>query len=150
MSVSILKKISIFSGLNNEELKEILKLTSSKKYSKNNEIIVREGDSGDSFYMISNGKVKVTREDENGKVVVVSIMGAGDFFGEMCLIDNSYRSANVVSMINTEVLTLSGKDFLNLVNTNSRISFNLIKVLCARIRKLDAQMKRLFTDEYFW
>lgn len=150
MSVSILKKISIFLGLNNEELKEILKLTSSKKYSKNNEIIVREGDSGDSFYMISNGKVKVTREDENGKVVVVSIMGAGDFFGEMCLIDNSYRSANVVSMINTEVLTLSGKDFLNLVNTNSRISFNLIKVLCARIRKLDAQMKRLFTDEYFW
>ena len=150
MSVSILKKISIFSGLNNEELKEILKLTSSKKYSKNNEIIVREGDSGDSFYMISNGKVKVTREDENGKVVVVSIMGAGDFFGEMCLIDNSYRSANVVSMTNTEVLTLSGKDFLNLVNTNSRISFNLIKVLCARIRKLDAQMKRLFTDEYFW
>jgi len=150
MSVSILKKISIFLGLNNEELKEILKLTSSKKYSKNNEIIVREGDSGDSFYMISNGKVKVTREDENGKVVVVSIMGAGDFFGEMCLIDNSYRSANVVSMTNTEVLTLSGKDFLNLVNTNSRISFNLIKVLCARIRKLDAQMKRLFTDEYFW
>ena len=127
-----------------------MKLTSSKKYSKNNEIIVREGDSGDSFYMISNGKVKVTREDENGKVVVVSIMGAGDFFGEMCLIDNSYRSANVVSMTNTEVLTLSGKDFLNLVNTNSRISFNLIKVLCARIRKLDAQMKRLFTDEYFW
>ena len=149
MSISILKKISIFSGLNDEELEEILKLSSSKKYSKNNEIIIREGDSGDSFYMISNGKVKVTREDENGKVVVVSIMGVGDFFGEMSLIDDSYRSANVVSMTDTELLTLNGKDFLNLVNKNSRISFNLIKVLCTRIRKLDTQMKRLFTDEYF-
>lgn len=150
MSISILKKISIFSGLNDEELEAILKLTSSKKYSENNEIIIKEGESADSFYMISKGKVKVTREDENGKVVVVSILGVGDFFGETSLIDNSFRSANVVSMINTEVLTLSGKDFLNLVKKNSRISFNLIKVLCARIRKLDTQMKRLFTDEYFW
>jgi len=150
MSVSILRKVSIFSGLNNEELKEILKLTSSKNYSKSNEIIVKEGDSGDSFYMISKGKVKVTREDENGKIVVVSILGVGDFFGEMSLIDDTYRSANVVSMSNTEVLTLSGKDFLNLVKKNSTISFNLIKVLCASIRKLDTQMKRLFTDEYFW
>lgn len=150
MSISILKKISIFSGLNDEELEEILKLTSSKKYSENNEIIIKEGGSADSFYMISKGKVKVTREDENGKVVVVSILGVGDFFGETSLIDNSYRSANVISMINTEVLTLGGKDFLNLVKKNSRISFNLIKVLCARIRKLNAQMKRLFTDEYFW
>lgn len=63
MSISILKKTSIFSGLNDEELMEILKLTSSKKYSENNEIIVKEGESADSFYMISKGKVKVTRED---------------------------------------------------------------------------------------
>ncbi len=149
MSLSIFKMVSLFSGLSDDDLKEILELTTIKKYSKDNPIIFKEGDSGDSFYVITKGKVNVTRKNENGKVVVISIMGPGDFFGEMSLIDGLPRSANIISITDTEVLVMNREDFLNLVNRNSKISFNLTKNLCERIRKLDALMKRIFTDEYY-
>ena len=149
MSISVLQKISLFSGLNNKELEEILNSTTSKKYSINKAIISEKEDSGNSFYMISKGKVKITRESEDGTTIVLSVLSEGNFFGEMSLLDGSSRSANVVSMTNTEVLILSEKDFLNLVNNNTQISFNLIKVLCTRIRNLNTLMKRLFANEYF-
>jgi len=61
----------------------------------------------------------------------------------MSILDGLSRSANVVSINDTEVLTLNGKDFLNLLKKFSKVSHNLIKVLCSRIRKSDAQIKRL-------
>lgn len=143
MSLALLKKIHLFSGLSEKELKDILKLTSSKRYYKNNVILVEADEVGDLFYIINKGKVKVSRVNEDGKEVVLSVLGTGDFFGEMSILDGLSRSANVVSINDTEVLTLNGKDFLNLLKKFSKVSHNLIKVLCSRIRKSDAQIKRL-------
>ena len=143
MSFAVLKKVSLFSGLKDKELKEILKSTSSKKYYKNNIIILEAEGAGDLFFMIKKGKVKVTREDQDGKEIVLTVLSAGDYFGEISLIDGLSRSANVISLSETEVLTLNHKDFLNLINKNTTISFNLLKVLCARVRNLDAIVKRL-------
>ena len=143
MSLAVLKNVSLFSGLKEKELKEILKSTSSKKYYKNNIIILEAEGAGDLFFMIKKGKVKVTREDQDGKEIVLTVLSAGDYFGEISLIDGLSRSANVISLGETEVLTLNHKDFLNLINKNTTISFNLLKVLCTRVRNLDSIVKRL-------
>ncbi|NVM04622.1 MAG: Crp/Fnr family transcriptional regulator [Candidatus Helarchaeota archaeon] len=142
MSLSLLKKVPLFNGLSEKELKSILRLTSSKRYYKNNMILVEADEVGDIFYIIDKGKVKVSRVSEDGKEVILSVLGSGDFFGEMSLLDGLSRSANVTSLDKAEVLTLSGKDFLDLLHKYPRISYNLIKVLCARIRRLDAQIKK--------
>ena len=143
MSLSLLKKVPLFSGLGEKELKDILKLTSSKRFYKNNVVLVEAEEAGDTFYIINKGKVKVSRVSEDGKEVILTILGSGDFFGEMSILDGLSRSANVVSINDTEVLTIKGKEFLNLLNKSPRISDNLIKVLCSRIRRSDAQIKRL-------
>ncbi len=143
MSLHVLKKVSLFSGLRETELKEILKLTSPKKYRKNNTIILEDSTAGDMFYIITKGKVKVTREDEDGKEVILSMLGRDDFFGELSLLDGLARSANVITVNETNVLAMKGKDFLKLVREKSRVSSNLLKVLCARVRKLDSFMKRV-------
>lgn len=143
MSLALLKKVKLFSGLNEKILKSIFGLTSIQKFNKNN-VILRETDKvGDTFYMINKGKVKITRSTDDGKEVVISVLGAGDFFGEMSILDGLSRSANVVSIDATEVLTLKGRDFLNILHKYPQINFNLTKVLCSRIRKSDAQIKRL-------
>lgn len=143
MSLALLKNIPLFSGLSEKELKDILRLTSSKRYYENNMIVAEADEVSDLFYIINKGKVKVSRVSEDGKEVILTILGTGNFFGEMSILDGLSRSANVVSITDTEVLTLNGKDFLNLLNKFSKIPHNLIKVLCSRIRGSDAQIKRL-------
>ena len=149
MDVSLFKVLSIFEGLTQEELEKVARAAIVHSYDKNSTVIFKEGDPGDSLYIISKGKVKITRENEDGRVVVLSILDKGDFFGEMSLLDGLPRSANVVSMAQTEVLIINSKEFKNLRRDIPKISDNLLKLLCERIRKLDAQIKRIFIDEYF-
>ena len=143
MSLALLKKVKLFSGLNEKILKGILGLTSIEKFNKNNVIVCETDKVGDTFYMINRGKVKITRSSDDGKEVVISVLGPGDFFGEISILDGLSRSANVVSIDVTEVLTLKGNEFLNILRKYPQINFNLTKVLCSRIRKSDAQIKRL-------
>lgn len=143
MSLSLLKNVSLFSNLNEEDIKEIFELTDKERFKNGKVILLEFAESGDTFYIISKGKVKVTRMNEEGKEVVLSILGKGDFFGEMSIIDGLAKSASVFAIEDTEAVTINGKNFLELLKKNPKISFNLLKVLCSRIRKSDAHIKRL-------
>jgi len=143
MSMSLLRKVSIFKGLPKEALQEIMSLTSSRRFNKDDAILMESEESGDTFYIINKGTVKVTRKVETDKEVILVYLKDSDFFGEMAIIDGLSRSANVISVENTEVLTLEGKDFLKILKKYPRIMLNLLKVLSGRIRRLDTHVKRL-------
>ena len=89
------------------------------------------------------GSVKVTRLSKDGREVILAMLNEGDFFGEMSLLDGESRSANVIALEKTEVLTLDRRDFLDVVNDYPQIAVMLLKELAGRLRKSDRQIASL-------
>ena len=105
--------------------------------------VVSETDEGSTLYIISKGQVKISRLSESGKEVILAILGEGDFFGEMSLLDGLARSANVITLIESELFVLHRETFLELISSNPKIAIDLLKELALRLRKSDAQIKSL-------
>ena len=108
-----------------------------------NTVIFSKGDESDSLYVVCRGKVKVLIDDEQGKEIVLSVMGPGEYFGEMAAIDGVPRSATVVTQEPAELLMVRRNDFRNILSTNPAMVFNLLKVLLGRLRKADHKIETL-------
>jgi len=108
-----------------------------------NTVIFSKGDESDSLYVVCRGKVKVVIDDEQGKEIVLSVMGPGEYFGEMAAIDGVPRSATVVTQEPAELLMVRRNDFRNILSTNPAMVFNLLKVLLGRLRKADHKIETL-------
>lgn len=137
----MLKDIPLFSGLEDNEIAALEKATIRKKFQKN-AILFSEGDATDSLYIIRTGKVKIIINDEEGREVILSILGPGEHFGEMALLDNGPRSACAMTKEPTEVLIIRKKDLMN-VFSSSPIVFNLLKGLTNRLRKATKKIEDL-------
>jgi CRP/FNR family cyclic AMP-dependent transcriptional regulator len=134
---------AIFSGVSDRDLATIRQAGIKKVYPKNT-IILSEGDLTDSLYIVAAGKVKVTIIDEHGKEIILSILGPGDYFGEMtALEDGSARSACVVTREKSEVLILAKKDFRKIISTNPDIVFSLLKDSIERLREANKKIESL-------
>jgi CRP-like cAMP-binding protein len=91
-------------------------------------VVFREGDPGDSLYLILKGKVKIYLHDANGKEFVVDVRTAGGYVGEMML-DGAPRSASVRTLVESEFAVLSRDDFKDLLRMNPDVSLHLIRNL---------------------
>ncbi len=137
----MLEKIPLFSGLTEEQIRDLEKVASKKKYPKNT-IIFSEGDKTDSLYVITDGKIKVTINDEDGKEIILSILGSGEYFGEMALLDNQPRSACAMTKEPTELLQFAKDDFMQIFSSNP-IAFNLLRGLIQRLREANKKIESL-------
>ena len=108
-----------------------------------NSILINEGDQTDSLYVIIDGEVKVYASDENGKEVILNILGAGEYFGELSLVDDQPRSASVMTMMPTKVMIISKANFKQCLAENSELAFNLIRALTKQVRALTDNVKSL-------
>jgi len=142
MDIELLKKVPIFSNLSDEELLKIRKLCVTQHYEKDRLILIEE-ESGKTLFLIQKGRVKVSRMSDDGREVILSILGPGGFFGELSLIDGKSRSASVTAIENSEVLLLHRAEFLALLEDYPQMAISLLKELAARIRKSDTQIKSL-------
>lgn len=142
MDTRLLKTIPIFSGLEQEDLERIAQLCVRKTCAPNQVILVEE-ESGQSLFIIKRGSVKVSHVSDEGREVILSILDAGDFFGEMALLDGKGRSANVTALVETELLMLRRADFLSLLEDYPQISIALLRELAGRIRMSDSHISTL-------
>jgi len=142
MNHQLLKNLPLFGELDDGEMKEIWGHVHTRTYKKGN-IILFEEDPGDSLFIINEGRVKITRLSEEGKEVILSILGEGEFFGEMSLLDGESRSANVIALSDSEVFILKREDFLKIIKSNPQIAISLLEELARRIRKSDQQIEYL-------
>ena len=142
MDREILKKVTLFDGLTEEALEHLLQATTRKNYPKDT-TLVAENEMGETLYMILTGRVKVTNIGPDGKEVILSVLGHGEFFGEMSLLDREPRSANVVTMEKTEMMLLRRKEFLNLLENNKEILSRLLATISGRLRHANAQIRSL-------
>ena len=142
MIEEFLKDVNIFSHLSDEKIDEIKKYFTLREYPKGSMIILEE-EYGDVVFLVKKGTVKITRVNDEGKEVILSLMGENDMVGEMSVIDGESRSANVLAQENCEVYAIRSEDFLRLLKENFEISFSLMGELANRIRKSDQHIEAL-------
>ncbi len=140
--LTFLRNVPIFADLEDRDLEKIARLGSRQRYKKGN-IVVLEQESGAALFVIISGKVKVVRTDEDGREVILSMFGPGEFFGEMALLDGLARSASVVATVKSELLMIHRRDFLELLNEFPSVAIALLAELAMRLRKADMQIKSL-------
>ena len=139
---NFLLTVPLFKDLEGKEVLEVEKVLTLHKYPKNSMIVVEE-EFGDVVYIIVSGTIKITRLNDDGKEVILSLLGSGEFFGEMAVIDGEARSANAITQEKCEVYAINSNEFLNLLKNNHKISFALLNELAKRIRRSDQQIKAL-------
>tara|TARA_B100001146_G_scaffold74793_1_gene66336 strand:+ start:19231 stop:19911 length:681 start_codon:yes stop_codon:yes gene_type:complete len=140
--ISLLESVPIFSDLSKSDLTKISDRMTHRKFTKN-QMILLEDDLGQTFFVIATGSVKITRLSDDGREVILAMLGEADFFGEMSLLDGDGRSANVVALEASEVLTLARNEFLDILEQYPKISISLLEELTNRLRKSDQQIESL-------
>ncbi len=138
----LLATVPIFSDLSANVLDELLSRMTKRSYQKNN-MILMEDEFGDTFFIIASGSIKITRVSEDGREVILAMLGESEFFGEMSLLDGETRSANAIAIEESEVLILKRHDFLLFLERFPKIAISLLTEMAGRIRKSDQQIESL-------
>lgn len=142
MDIQELKLIPLFSELGEDDLRDISKYTMRQVYKKDNMVLIEE-EVGSTMFVILSGRVKISRISDEGREVILSILVDGDFFGEMSILDGQTRSANAVTLEDTEMMIIRRENFLQMLYNYPQIAINLLKELAHRLRRSDAQIKSL-------
>ncbi len=138
----VLRTVPIFSELSDEDITSLAHLALRKRYPKDT-VVFFENEEGDFFFTITEGRIKVTILGDDGREVILSVLGPGDFFGEMALLDNEPRSATAIAVEESELLSLHRNEFQSVLNDNKSITSALIRVLSARLRRANHQISTL-------
>ncbi len=138
----MLRNVSLFSDLPEDDLQAISSLATTRTYPKNT-IIISEGDDSDSLYAILTGKVKVFLSDDDGREIIINILGEGQYFGELALLDDSPRSASVMTIEETKLAVISKSAFEDCLTRNPVLALRIIRELSARLRNLTQNVKSL-------
>jgi len=142
MDNNLLQLFPLFADLEESELEFVSKLTVERKFRKNN-LIIFEDDVGNSLFVIKKGRVKISHISSEGSEAILAILGAGDFFGELSVIDGMGRSASVTSIEDVELIMLRRIDFIQALERVPKIAITLLKELAGRIRKSDSHIRSL-------
>src|SRR6185436_2134689 len=110
VSTAVLKAVPLFSSFPEDQLRMLAAVVTRKSATRSTTVMAG-GDATDSLYIVLSGRLKVMMSDADGKEVILSILGPGEFFGEMGLIDDSPRSASVVTIEPCELLSIAKRDF---------------------------------------
>lgn len=145
----ILKEIPIFSDLTSKELKKVEAICYDRFF-KEGEQIFYEDEPGTGMYVLKSGEVHIFKKHE-GRDVKIAVITAGDFFGELALLDESPRSAKAVTVMPSEIIGIYRPDLLDLVKRDpwigSRVLFKLAQLIGMRLKEANEKLKKLTGDE---
>ena len=141
-SIAVLERVPLFESFEVDELTGLASVLSLQKFARNALVILAE-DQGDSFFIIRTGKVKVSMTGPDGREIILSILGPGEFFGELSLLDGHPRSADVTTTERTELLVIRRSDFVRVIEDYPVIPTRLMVTLATRLRKSDRQVAGL-------
>lgn len=140
--VAVLRSVPLFSRLPEEDLQAFAAVTRERTYPKGS-IIVFEDDPGDALYLVADGQVKVVLIGEDGREVILTVLGEGSFFGEMALLDDQPRSAHVIAMEDSTLLLLRRDDFQARLRQSPAVAISLLAELSGRLRLADEKIGAL-------
>jgi CRP/FNR family cyclic AMP-dependent transcriptional regulator len=142
LNPQILKSVPLFSSFTDSQLGQLLSCVQHRSYPRN-AFILRAGEETDALYIILSGRVKVLIPDEEGHEVILSVIGAHEFFGEMGLLDELPRSASVETLESCDMLRLSKAGFTGILKDNFELAMLIIRNLVRRLREADRKIESL-------
>jgi len=142
VSTAVLKAVPLFASCPDEQLRMLTPVV-MRKSAPRGTMVMAAGDLTDSLYIVLSGRLKVMMSDSDGKEVILSILGPGEFFGEMGLIDDSPRSASVVAIEACELLSISKRDFKRSLAENFDMTMAVMRGLVRRLRDADRKIGSL-------
>jgi CRP/FNR family cyclic AMP-dependent transcriptional regulator len=139
---AFLRRVPLFSGLTEQQLDALAAGSARRSYPKGR-TIVSEGEPSQSMYILLAGRAKVQRSDSEGKEVILAVLGSGEFFGEMSLIDDSPRSASVITLESCEFMAVSKDAFKTMLQQSPEVSMAVMRGLVRRLREADKKIETL-------
>ena len=142
VSTTVLKSVPLFASFPDEQLRTLVSVV-TRRSAPRSSVIMAAGDPIDSLYIVISGRLKVMMGDADGKEVILSLIGPGEFFGEMGLIDESPRSASVVAIEACELLSITKRDFKKCLSDNFEMTMAVMRGLVRRLRDADRKIGSL-------
>jgi len=140
--IKYLKKIDLFKNLSDEELKELEHYLTTSLYKKKEDIFT-EGDAPEWFYIVLAGKVKVTKISHDGKEIILEIISPYDIFGGVAVLRNIPYPANAVAMEDSEILKISRKNLMRVVDRFPNLMFCIALQLGDRMKSFYDSLKNI-------
>lgn len=148
MQIPFLRKFPLFADLDDRELAAVAAVSRPRRYAKD-DVVFYADERGDVLCLIREGQVKVTMISPEGKEIILSLLGPGDFFGEMALLDDEPRSATVVATEPLELMTIYREDFLKLMAENFDITRKVLAEISQRLRTASSRIESLATMDVY-
>ena len=142
----IISSIPLFQGLSLEELRELRNIAVDRFYGKGRTVFL-EGDDGNGFYVVADGKVKIFKVSMDGKEQILHIYGPGHPFGEVPVFSGKKFPANAQALLKSHLLFFPRSAFIDLISNNPSLSLNMLAVLSMRLRQFTVQVESLSLKE---
>ena len=142
VTTAALRTFSMFNGVPEQSLQGIARVAMMRRIARN-ATVVHAGDRTDFVYLILSGSLKVLVSDEEGREVILSMLGPSELFGEMGVLDDNPRSATVVAVTPCDLVIIAKHDFKRFLQENFEVSHYIMRNLVARLRKADRKIESL-------
>ena len=145
-NMDVIASIPIFNGLPEDQIRAIRQIAVEKKINKG-EIIFSEGEDGNGFFVIAEGRVKIFKVSSEGKEQILHIFGPGQPFGEVPVFTGQRFPANAQAIDKTRALFLPRAAFVELIASNPSLALNMLAVMSKRLRQFTVQIENLSLKE---
>lgn len=151
IDLELLREQQFFNDLDNDEVKVIADITSKKNFEQG-DTIFRDGEDGESIYIIKKGEVKACREAPDGELFTLTLLKDGEIFGEMSFLDGRPHSATMVALTAVETYVIHRDDFEKIVETHPRIVFKMMRNIIFTIHSIVRGMNSRYIEmvNYMW
>ena len=109
--------------------------------------IFSKGDPGNSLYAVMSGTVKISISSADGRSAILNLIGAGEIFGEIAVLDNHARTADASANTNCEIFAIDRRDFLPFVRSQPTLAMKFIELLCMRLRWTSDQVEQVILQD---
>lgn len=141
-NLDLIRRVPLFSMLTEEQAQLVADGVVKRRY-RRGELVVEQGKKSNALFILLNGRARVLTADERGREVILAVLEAGDYVGEMSLIDNQPHSASVRCEIQCDMLILGRQEFARCLPENSSLSYAIMRGLVTRLRSADRQIESL-------
>jgi CRP/FNR family transcriptional regulator len=140
-TAELLRGVPLFAELSEPELQKIARVAVPRSYPAGT-IILREGDPGDTCYVLERGQARVTRQHADGRTITLTNVGTGEIFGELAMFGGEVRSATVEAVDDVRAIAILAGDLKRLLNDHPEIAVKLLSALGAKLREANARIAR--------
>jgi CRP/FNR family transcriptional regulator len=137
----LLGRVPLFADLEQSELEQLAQVAVPRSYN-TGEAVFREGDTGDTCYVIRSGSVRVTRRHSDGRVITLAELRPGDIFGELAMFGGEMRSASVEALAPTRAMAILAADLQRILLRNPALAVKMLEGLANRLRQANERIAR--------